>query len=280
MSNRTVYKFVPDIHLQIKNNHHQVVKFGSCLNILDEIKEGSITIIVTSPPYDLNKSYGKYVDTVGIERWKTLISETTQKVYKALKPNGSFFLNVSPIPDPKTKEIIPLGSIAYDIIKQNGFYLRNMIVWNFNNMVNCVNRLSGRYENILWCVKDINNYIFNLDDIRIPYITKKDKRLDPSGGRNPTDSWYFDRVNNMTKKKFNIQHPTVYPTPMIERIVKMSSHENDWILDPFLGSGTTLIAAANNNRNGIGIELDEQYKSLIVRRLEVEVNLQGKFFNS
>ena len=71
-------------------------------------------------------------------------------------------------------------------------------------MQNCNRRLSGRWEKILWFVKDINNYIFNLDSIRIPYITKNDKRLDPDGGRNPTDVWYFDRVNNMTKNKLNI----------------------------------------------------------------------------
>lgn len=277
MKSTAIYNFQPDIHLQIRNNH-QIVKFGSCLDVLSQVRKNSIAIVVTSPPYDLNKSYGRYKDIVGIEKWKLLISEATQEIYNILKPNGSFFLNVSPIPDPKTKEIIPLGAIAYDIIKQNGFYLRNMIVWHFNNMVNCVNRLSGRYENILWCVKDTKNYVFNLDDIRLPYITKKDKRLDPSGGRNPTDVWYFNRVNNMTKRKFNIQHPTVYPTPMIERIIKMSSFKGDWILDPFLGSGSTLVAAANNNRNGIGIELDEQYYNLIVRRLEQEIALQGKLF--
>ena len=277
MKNNNIYSFKPDIHLQIRVNH-QLVKFGSCLDTLEQIKENSIALVVTSPPYDLNKFYGKYTDRVGIEKFKCLTSEATKKIYRILKPNGSFFLNVSPIPDPKTKEIIPLVSIAYDIIKQHDFYLRNMIVWNFNSMVNCVNRLSGRYENILWCVKDIKNYIFNLDDIRIPYITKKDKRLDPNGGRNPTDLWYFDRINNMTKKKYNIEHPCVYPTPMIERIIKMSSYKDDWILDPFLGSGTSLIAAANLNRNGIGIELDEQYKGLIIRRLEQEVELQGKLF--
>lgn len=272
---KKIYTFTPDIEKKIGKTL-QVVKFGSCIDVLDQIEENSIAIVVTSPPYDLNKKYGKYKDKVGLDRWKRLISETTEKVYKVLKPNGSFFLNVSPIPDPKTKEIIPLGIVAYDIIKEHGFFLRNMIVWNFNNMVNCVQRLSGRYENILWCVKDIKNYVFNLDEIRLPYITKKDKRLDPNGGRNPTDVWYFDRVNNMTKQKNGIDHPCVYPTPMIERIIKMSSNENDWTLDPFLGSGSTLVASANLGRNGIGVELNKDYNVLISKRLRQEVNLQAE----
>ena len=144
-----------------------------------------------------------------------------------------------------------------------------MITWTFNNMQNCVNRLSGRYENILWGVKDLNNYIFNLDDIRIPYITQNDKRL-TGDGRNPTDVWYFDRVNNMTKQKLNLNHPTVYPLEMIERIIKMSTNENDTVLDPFLGSGTTLLAAKNLDRNGIGFEIDKNYESEIQQRLQKE----------
>lgn len=105
-------------------------------------------------------------------------------------------------------------------MKENNFKIRNIITWTFNNMQNCTNRLSGRYENIVWGVKDLNNYIFNLDEVRIPYITKNDKRLVGGIGRNPTDVWYFDRVNNMTKKKLDLTHPTIYPLPMIVRILK------------------------------------------------------------
>lgn len=272
-----VYKNKPDININIRNTS-QIVYIGSCIKELKKIKDETISIVVTSPPYDLNKPYSGYKDKIGLDSWRDLIYQTTKEVYRVLKPNGSFFLNVSPIPDSMTKEIIPLAAIAYQIIKDNNFYLRNMITWHFNNMVNCVKRLSGRYENILWCVKDINNYVFNLDRVRIPYITKNDKRLDENGKRNPTDVWYFNRINNMTKRKYGIEHPCVYPTQMIERIINMSSYENDWILDPFLGSGTTLVAAANLNRNGIGIEIDEGYKDLILQRLEKEVKLQDYLF--
>lgn len=99
-----------------------------------------------------------------------------------------------------------------------------------------------------------HDYIFNLDDVRIPYLTKGDKRLAEGGGRNPTDVWYFDRVNNMTKKKLNLSHPTVYPLSMIVRIVKMATNPGDTVLDPFAGSGTSLVAAKIMGRNGIGFE--------------------------
>ncbi len=254
---------------------------ADCIETMENMPPKSINTIVTSPPYNLDKKYGIYDDNRTFEEWEKLIDSVAKSASRILKDNGSFFLNVSPIPDKKTKEIIPLDAIAYFIFKKHGYYLRNSIVWHFNNMQNCTNRLSGRWESILWFVKDINNYQFNLDAIRIPYITKNDKRLIGGTGRNPTDTWnfdlptsdfwYFDRVNNMTKNKLGLtEHPCIYPTPMIERIIKMSTKIGDVVLDPFLGSGTTLVAARKLERVGLGIELDERYSEIIKKRITIE----------
>jgi adenine-specific DNA-methyltransferase len=254
--------------MKIKNHK---IYIGDCNEVMKTIQTKSIQTIVTSPPYNLKKNYGAYKDDIDFNAWKNLIDQTFKNAKKILKDNGSFFLNVSPIPSKKTKEIIPLDAICYNIAKLNGFYLRNSIIWHFNNMQNCKNRLSGRWESILWFVKDIDNYIFNLDDIKIPYITKNDKRLDPSGGRNPTDVWYFDRVNNMTKKKLKLSEvPTMFPTEMIERIITMSTNEQDIVLDPFMGSGTTILASDNLSRKGIGIDIDKKYIQIVKQRIANE----------
>lgn len=253
-------EILPDINVEI----------GNCLDLLKNVPDKSVKLVVTSPPYNIKKQYGKYSDNLSLEEWKSLIDQVTKEVYRILDDDGSFFLNLSQIPYGKDKEILPLPFVGYEIIKENNFYLRNMITWTFNGMQNPTKRLAGRYENIIWAVKDLNNYIFNLDDIRIPYITQNDKRLTGSG-RNPTDVWYFDHVNNMKKKKLGLTHPTVYPVEMIERIIKMSSNEGDMVLDPFLGSGTTLVAARNLNRKGIGFELDLKYLPEIQSRLESNV---------
>lgn len=247
---------------------------GDCRELLKTIPDNSVRLVVTSPPYNIGKPYGKYKDKIALNDWESLIRDVTKEVVRILTPDGSFFLNLSPVPYGEGKEILPLPFIGYQIFKDCGLHLRNMITWTFNNMQNCTNRLSGRYENILWGVKDINNYIFNLDDIRVPYITQNDKRLVGGTGRNPTDVWYFDRVNNMTKKKLNLNHPTVYPLPMIERIIKMSSNIGDTVLDPFVGSGTTLVAAKKLGRSGIGFELDEKYAMEIEQRLKNEYELK------
>ncbi|MDO5003441.1 MAG: site-specific DNA-methyltransferase [bacterium] len=260
-------------------NENIRIEFGDCRELLKTIPDNSVTLVVTSPPYNIGKKYGKYSDKISLEEWKELINDVTKEIYRILKPNGSFFLNLSPIPLGNDKEILPLPYIGYDIMKENNFKIRNIITWTFNNMQNCTNRLSGRYENIVWGVKDLNNYIFNLDEIRIPYITKNDKRLVGGIGRNPTDIWYFDRVNNMTKKKLDLTHPTIYPLPMIVRILKMSSNIGDTILDPFAGSGTSLVAAKILNRKAIGFELDTKYKNECERRLATEGNIPASVFD-
>ncbi len=254
---------------------------GECVSTMKKMREKSVNTIVTSPPYNLNKKYGKYNDNRSFAEWENLIGRVAEAAKRVLTDDGSFLLNVSPVPDKKTKEIIPLDAMAYFIFKRHGYALRNSIVWHFNNMQNCVNRLSGRWEAILWFVKDIDNYQFNLDDIRIPYITKNDKRLEGGAGRNPTDTWnfdvegsdfwYFDRVNNMTKNKLGLaEHPCIFPTPMIERIIKMTTHRGDVVLDPFLGSGTTLVAAQKLGRVGLGIELDKKFVPIIKKRVDNE----------
>tara|TARA_Y100000590_G_scaffold46355_1_gene49167 strand:+ start:2576 stop:3445 length:870 start_codon:yes stop_codon:yes gene_type:complete len=252
-------------------NHNLII--GNCLDALADkkiLKNESIDLIVTSPPYGLEKKYGKYSDRFNIEKWTSMIEQFGANSHRVLKPHGSIFLNISPIPEPKNKEIFPLDAYAYFALKKSGYSLRNKIIWHFNNMQNCTNRLSGRWETILWFVKDITNYKFNLDEIRLPYITKKDKRLEGGPGRNPTDVWYFDRINNMTKNKLELKHPTVYPDKMIERIIIMSSDKGDTILDPFVGSGTSMKVAKNLKRNSFGIEIDSKYRSLIRKRMSEE----------
>lgn len=257
-------------------NKDVIIEFGDCRDLLKKLPDNSVNLVITSPPYNIGKPYGKYSDKKTLDEWKELINEVSHEIYRVLAPNGSFFLNLSPIPYGKEKEILPLPFIGYEILKNNNFKIRNIITWTFNNMQNCTNRLSGRYENIIWAVKDLNNYVFNLDDVRIPYITQNDKRL-TGNGRNPTDVWYFNRVNNVTKKKLNLNHPTIYPIEMIERIILMASNENDVVLDPFLGSGTTVAAAIKLNRKGIGYEIDDNYKSEIKSRIsniQTQINIK------
>ena len=122
-----------DKALQVKDCFFLI---ADCVETMRAMPKGSVNTIVTSPPYNLNKKYGKYDDNRSFAEWEELIANVADAAYDVLTPDGSFLLNVSPIPDKKTKEIIPLDAIAYFIFKKRGYALRNSIVWHFNNMQN------------------------------------------------------------------------------------------------------------------------------------------------
>ena len=111
---------------------------GDCRELLKTVPDASVRLVVTSPPYNIGKSYGKYKDKIALNDWQDLINDTTKEVCRILTPDGAFFLNLSPVPLGSSKEIIPLPFLGYQIFKDNGLYLRNMITWTFNNMQNCI----------------------------------------------------------------------------------------------------------------------------------------------
>jgi adenine-specific DNA-methyltransferase len=161
-----------------------------------------------------------------------------------------------------------------------GLHLRNRIVWQFGHGLHASKRFSGRYEVILWFTKS-NQYTFNLDPIRIPqkYPQKKHfkgpKKGELSGnplGKNPSDIWDIPNVKaNHIEKTI---HPCQFPIELIERLVLSMTNENDWVFDPFMGVGSTAIAALMHNRKAVGSELMEDYVSIAADRIQQAA--QGK----
>ncbi len=171
-------------------------------------------------------------------------------------------------------EIIPLDIVLYPIFSSLGLHLRNRIVWQFGHGLHASKRFSGRYEVILWFTKS-DQYTFNLDPIRVPqkYPQKKyfkgPKKGELSGnplGKNPSDIWDIPNVKaNHIEKTI---HPCQFPVELIERLVLSMTNEGDWILDPFMGVGSTAIAALIHNRKAIGAEIMPEYISIAKNRIE------------
>lgn len=166
---------------------------GETLDVLKKIPSNSVKSIITSPPYFLKKEYERDQDfSTYLEDFKDIIKESRRILVK----NGSIFWNVAQtVID---KEIVPLGPLFYDLFKKEKFYLKNWIIWKFEGGECPRSRLFGRYENILWLVKDKENFVFNLDDIRSPTKWLKDKRV-RKDGKNPEDFWIFDERKNFEK---------------------------------------------------------------------------------
>ena len=239
---------------------------GDTLQTLKKFPSNKINLIITSPSYMLGKEYDR---ERSLEEYKKYHSDVIKECHRVLTENGALYWNVAQTP--WNGEILPLGAIFYDILKKENFYLKNWIIWHFEGGLNAKKRLSGRYENILWMVKDKENFVFNLDDIRIPAKWHMDKRCNPKG-KNPTDFWTevdyvwdINRVVNVSKEK--TAHPTQFPEKMIKRIIKSGSNKDDIVMDIFSGSGTVMKVAEEEGRKWIGIDKELKYCKIALKRV-------------
>lgn len=233
---------------------------GDTLSFLPTIPDETAALVITSPPYNLGKTYEKKINIEDyLDQQKTVIEECI----RIMRPDGSICWQVGNFVE--NGEIIPLDILLFPIFSNAGLKLRNRIVWHFEHGLHTSKRFSGRYEVILWFTKT-DQYIFNLDDVRIPqkYPSKKHfkgpKKGELSGnplGKNPSDVWIIPNVKaNHVEKTI---HPCQFPVELVERLVLALTNKGDWILDPFIGVGTTAIAALMHGRKVAGAEIMPEY---------------------
>lgn len=245
-----------------------VLYHGDTNDLLKQIPSEFVKLIVTSPPYNLGKSYESKVE---IEEYYQQQKRIIKECVRVLSPEGSICWQVGNFVE--NGEIIPLDIILFPIFNELGLKLRNRIIWQFGHGLHASKRFSGRYEVILWFTKT-DNYVFNLDPIRIPqkYPNKKHFKGPNKGelsgnplGKNPADIWEVPNVKaNHVEKTC---HPCQFPVELIERLVLSLSNENDWIFDPFMGVGTTAIAALMHHRRVIGGEIMQEYVEIAKQRI-------------
>lgn len=243
---------------------------GDTLSFLPNIPDNYTQLIVTSPPYNLGKPYETKLDFQEyLEQQRKVIHEC----YRVLKDEGSICWQVGNYV--KESEIIPLDIALFPIFQELKLHLRNRIVWYFGHGLHASKRFSGRYEVILWFTKS-NEYKFNLDAVRIPqkYPEKKyfkgPKKGELSGnplGKNPSDIWEIPNVKaNHIEKTI---HPCQFPVELIERLILSLTDEGDTVLDPFMGVGTTAIAAIAHNRRALGAEIIPEYIKIAQERIKL-----------
>ena len=243
---------------------------GDCLDLLLRIPDKFVKLVVTSPPYNLGKPYESRLD---MDEYLAQQRRVIEECVRVLDGRGSICWQVGNYVD--DGEIIPLDVLLYPIFASLGLRLRNRIVWHFGHGLHASKRFSGRYEVILWFTKG-NEYIFNLDAVRVPqkYPKKKyfkgPKKGQLSGnplGKNPGDIWEIPNVKaNHVEKTI---HPCQFPVELIERLVLSMTDEGDWVLDPFIGVGTTAIAALMHNRKAIGTEIVPEYVEVAKKRIRL-----------
>ena len=232
--------------------------FGDALVELKKLPNFSVDLIVADPPYNLGKDYGKTKDNLEKKEYLEFSKEWLSECNRLLKPNGTIYIFMG----------IRFISYIYQILEDDlGLDFQNWIVWHYTQGLGKKKGFSSRHDDILVFSKG-NSPKFNLDDIRIPQ--KFYRKINNMRGANPGNVWEFSHVHYCNENRQD--HPTQKPEGLIERIVLASSDENDLVLDPFSGSGTTLRVCQQLNRNGIGIEIHQEYVDLTHDRLSKEFN--------
>jgi len=261
--------YAVDIPFDFSIGNEVTLFHGDCLTFLATIPDESVQLVVTSPPYNIGK---EYEDRLDIKVYRQQQRQIIEECIRVLKPSGSVCWQVGNYVD--RGEITPLDILLYDCFKENGMKLRNRIIWHFGHGLHCRNRFSGRYETIMWFTKS-DDYVFNLDAVRVPQKYpgkthfKGPKRGEYSSnpkGKNPTDVWEIPNVKSNHVEKTD--HPCQFPVALVQRLVLSMTNDNDMVLDPFMGVGTTIVAAILNSRRAAGAEIVEHYYQLASERVK------------
>jgi len=241
------------------------------------IEENSIDLIITSPPYNVNIHYNSFSDDIPYEKYTEFTEKWLKKAYSLVKPDGRMCLNI-PLDKSKGREEAGFQSVYADIVniaKKVGWKYFSTIIWNEGN-------ISRRTAWGSWLSARAPYVIAPVETIVILY--KEKWRKIKEGESDITREEFMEWTNGLwtfsgeSKKK--VGHPAPFPIELPKRCIKLFSYTNDTILDPFLGSGSTLIACALLNRKGIGVEIDENYCKLATNRLKKEAHIDQRKLDS
>ncbi len=252
------------------------VMSGDCLKILPAVPAASVDLVFADPPFNIGYEYDRYDDRRKKEDYLRWAEQWLEAVRRVLKPTGSFWLAIG-------DEYVAEHKIRLDAL---GWTLRNWVVWHYTFGVHCEKKFTRSHAHLLYYVVDPKRSTFNADAVRVPSARQtvySDRRANPKGRvpddtwvlrpqeearcfRADSDTWYVRRVCGTFKER--VDHPCQMPEAVLERIVQACTNPGDLVLDPFAGSGTTLVVAKRLGRRFLGIELSENYAEQVRRRLE------------
>jgi len=260
--------------------HRLIVHLGDTYDFLKALPNNTAMLIITSPPYNIGK---EYETKTNIQSYLNQQEAVIDELVRVLRNDGSLCWQVGNFVE--NSEVFPLDIFYYDIFKKRGLKLRNRLIWHFGHGLHASKRFSGRYETILWFTKT-EDYIFNLDSVRVPakYPGKRHfkgpHRGTPSGnplGKNPSDIWavvaeewekeLWDIPNVKANHPEKTVHPCQFPIELVERCVLALTSEDDWILDPYCGVGSALIAGLKHNRRVVGCDKEPSYIQIAKERI-------------
>ena len=226
---------------------------------MDEVPDNSIHLMITSPPYNVGKEYD---DDLTLDEYLELLTTVFGQTYKKLVTGGRACINIANI---GRKPYIPLHAMVIEIMLDLGFLMRGEIIWDKSTSAGGSCAWGSWMSASNPVLRDYHEYIlvFSKESYSKNKAQKKRDTIERDEFIQWTKSiWTFPAVN--AKK---IGHPAPFPLELPHRLINLYSYEKDIVLDPFCGSGTTCIAAIQNNRNYIGYDINEKYIELAEKRI-------------
>ena len=224
---------------------------GDAIKLLAEWPAGQIDLVFADPPFNIGYVYDKYKDDVPDEQYVAWSRDWISACYRVLKPTGSFYIAIG---DDFVADIRLIG-------RELGLHLRNWIIWRYTFGQNMRTKFSRAHTHILYFTKHATDFAFNDRQLRFPsarHTEYQDLRANPLG-RLPDDVWdEFPRVCGTFKERGGY-HGCQMPEALLMRIVTASSRPGEIVLDPFVGSGTTAVAAQRLGRRYIGVDISPEY---------------------
>ena len=231
-----------------------------CLEGMKKIPDSFVNCIITSPPYNVGLEYNEYKDNKPYEDYLDWIRKIFIESYRVLTEDGRMCINIG---DGKNGSI-PTHSDFIQIAKEIGFHVLTIIIWNKNTTSNRTawgSFMSPSSPSFPRCFE----YIL---------VFRKTEKLTHTGKTTIEKKEFIDWSNGMwsfnTEKLKKIGHPAAFPIELPRRCIRLFTYEGDVVLDPFIGSGTTAVAALCENRKYIGFEMSEEYYKMAVERIDIE----------
>lgn len=252
----------------------QTVFHGDALDVLPTLPDESVDLIFVDPPYNIGKKFANFIDKWPSEKeYIEWCKQWLDICIKKLSPTGTMYVMAS------------TQSMPYiDLYLRERLTILSRIIWYYDSSgVQAKKRFGSLYEPILHCVKNPDAYTFNAESIMIEAKTGSQRKLIDYRKKNPTmynskkvpgNVWYFPRVRYRMPEYEN--HPSQKPESLLERVILASSNPGDLVLDPFAGTFTTCAVAKKLNRRCIGIEMQEEYIKIGLRRLGIADIYKGE----
>ncbi len=231
---------------------------GDCVEILRAVKEPFADLIFADPPFNIGYKYDKYHDDKASEKYLAWTRDWVGACIGVLKPQGSFYIAIGDEYAANIKVIADEYELA----------MRNWIIWHYSFGQQLKRKFARSHTHIFYFVKDAKNFVFHDEAVRVISDRQKkysDKRANPAG-KMPDDVWNeYPRICGTFTERTGF--PCQMPESLLARIIRVSSNEGDWVLDPFCGSGTTATVAHKLNRTYTSIDISETYAQAARERI-------------